>query len=184
MPDFDSKKIYKFLEVRYKEIIKEPFNEEQLYYYYAIKLCGFDSILKTQTKEVLESKNQVLISYYLKDSYFREEELIILKEKKEEKYWFQNYHLILYDEKLFRNIKENVEEYLIPKKIKELLEKFPLKEINLQKKNNYLKFYSENLNNRKSLISEILDVKKDIENYLNLKALESEENYKNSIEQI
>lgn len=181
MPDFDSKKIHKFLEVRYKEILKEPFNEEQLYYYYAIKLCGFESILKTQTKEVLESKNQVLISYYLKDSYFKEEELTTLKEKKEEKYWFQNYHLILYDEKLFRNIENNVEEYLIPKKIKELLVKKPNNLSNLDKRNNYLRFYSENLKNKKSLISDIFHVKSDIENYLSLKALESERNYKNNI---
>lgn len=63
--NFNCNMFKQFFEVRYKESLKKDFHEEQLYYFYAMKLWGFDEICKQQSEAVLRSKNQVLISYYI-----------------------------------------------------------------------------------------------------------------------
>ncbi|MBR8644255.1 hypothetical protein KEH51_05225 [[Brevibacterium] frigoritolerans] len=106
--NFDNDKLYKFFEVRYRAALEEPFNEEQLYFYYAIKLLGFDDILIKNKSRVIKIDNQLLISYYLKDGQFEKEEIEKLKENLDERYWFQNYHLILFSEDLLADLENSV----------------------------------------------------------------------------
>lgn len=166
MSEFCKENVKKFFTIRYKESLKESFNDEQLYYYYAIKIFGFDDILKSFSKLVTNTKNQILISYYLKDNIFDESEIEQLETLLDEKYWFQNYHLILYTDKLYTNLEDSIEKYLIP----EMATK-------LKSKENYKKFYLDNLTSRKPIIRNITDVNEEIKKYLQLKIEESESNF-------
>ena len=94
MESFDKNRLHRFFQVRYRDIVQIPFHEEQLYYYYAIKLLEFDDILIENKDLVVKSENQLLISYYLMDRFFDDENINYLKQFKDEKYWFQNYHLL------------------------------------------------------------------------------------------
>ncbi len=163
MTKFDNDKVKSFFKVRYREILKEPFNDEQLYYYYAIKVFGFNEILQLVNELVLKSKNQILISYYLKDNLFTEDEVSKLKEMDNEKFWFQNYHLILYRVELYGDLENSVNRYLIPEKATKAIQK-----------ETYKDFYIENLMSRKSFVRDILEVNEEIDNYLELKYEESE----------
>ncbi|MCB2339099.1 RNA-dependent RNA polymerase family protein [Clostridium estertheticum] len=163
MDDFEKKNIEKFLKSRYKEVLQQPFNDEQLYYYYAINILELNDMLKDTTDMVLKSNNQVLISYYLKDKIFGDKDINSLKEKYEEKYWFQNYHLILYSDDLQANLEESIEKYLMPKNA-----------IKVKQKSMYKSFYSDNIKAKISIIRDIVDVNDKIVTYLSLKIQESE----------
>ena len=76
------------------EALISSFHDAQLYYYYAIKSYHLEEGLEDTANVVLKSQNQILISYYLKDGLFSEEQLSSLKLLDNEKFWFQNYHLI------------------------------------------------------------------------------------------
>lgn len=65
---------------------------------------------------VLKSQNQILIAYYLKDGLFSEEQINSLKLLDNEKFWFQNYHLILYRPELIADLDGSVTKYLLPEK--------------------------------------------------------------------
>lgn len=172
MDKFDNQRVYKFFKVRYFEILKSNYNDEQLYYYYAIKLFGFNDLILNAKDLVLKSCNQVLISYYLKDDIFSIEDVQYLKNLTEEKYWFQNYHLILYNIDMLLDIENNVDKYLIPKKVEKSI---CTKQSQSDKRNTYMNFYKENLSNNRAIIRDIDDVKNEIINYLELKIAESEE---------
>ncbi|MGM9978164.1 MAG: RNA-directed DNA polymerase [Clostridium sp.] len=131
----------KFLKVRYQETLLKSYNEEQLYYYYVIKILKLDLILKETEDIVVKSNNQILISYYLKDNIFNDKNIELLKSKKDECYWFQNYHLILFTD-LKNNIENSIQEYLIPEYIR--LNPKNKKNITL-KQETYMKFYTTNL---------------------------------------
>lgn len=163
MTRFDKTKVHDFFKIRYREALQERFNEEQLYFYYAIKILNFTDILSQFKDAVLRSDNQILISYYLKDEIFEEGDINILKGKADEMYWFQNYHLILYSADLKSDLDNSINRYLIP--------------INATKdkqKQSYMNFYKENLKSGKSIIRDIGDVNAEIKNYLRLKIEESE----------
>lgn len=155
---FKGESFKEFLKIRYEESLKTLYHEEQLYYYYAIKIQNFNDILLDTKDLVLKSSNQLLISYYLKEKLFKEE-LEYLKEKLDEKYWFQNYHLILYSD-LKSDLEENIKKYLIPQYAKK------------GKIQNYIEFYKINLENNISIIKSIDEVTKSIERYLQIKELE------------
>lgn len=174
MNEFDNQNMHKFFEVRYHESLKKNFNEEQLYYYYAINIFGFDDIVRGQKELVLKSDNQILISYYLKECIFDVTDLDYLKSLVEEKYWFQNYHLILYNLDMVQNLEDNIDKYLIPKKVLKSLCDKPSK---VEKRESYMKFYIENLSNEIAIIRDIKDVKSEIIEYLYLKIAEGEEAY-------
>nr|WP_319488593.1 hypothetical protein [uncultured Caproiciproducens sp.] len=176
MESFDNRKLYKFLKVRYRESLQEPFNEEQLYFYFAIKILHFTDILTNAKNDVLKSNNQILISYYLKDSMFNAEDINILKSNYDEKYWFQNYHLILYSADLSANLEYSVDKYLIPFYAKDQInDKLAKKEKKALQRKSYMDFYTENILQRNSIIRDITDVNAEIEDYLRLKIEESEE---------
>lgn len=166
MNKFDSSKLYKFFEIRYNESLKKPFNEEQLYFYFANKIQCFDDILVDAKNAVLQTSNQVLISYYLKDEQFSAEDIDKLKLNHDECYWFQNYHLILYTD-LYNNLDDSISKYLVPKYAKSKIQK-----------DTYLNFYKDNLISKISLIKDILDINKEIQSYLDLKIEESEAIFK------
>lgn len=166
MSKFDHNKLHEFLKVRYKESLKKLFNEEQLYFYYAIKILGYTDILTLTKEAVIETNNQILISYYLKDGLFEQEEIDILKEKVEEQYWFQNYHLILYTPDLMADLDESIVKYLLPKRAH--------KEI---QKDTYTEFYKRNLQSRIPLIRDITGVLEEINDYLGLKIDEMEADF-------
>lgn len=165
---FEKGRVITFFHVRYKQTLQERFNEEQLYFYYAIKTLGFEDILTEAKGVILESDNQILISYYLKDGIFRSEDIAKLKEKDDEMYWFQNYHLILYSDDLRSDLENSIQKYLIPKKAKKT-----------NQKESYLKFYKKNLELGKPIIRDIDNVNIEIKNYLRLRVEESEANFNN-----
>lgn len=170
MDSFNNEDIKEFLLARFKQSLLSPFNDIQLYFYYAIKCFQFDFDLSVFSNLVLKSKNQILISYYLMEDLFTAAEIFDLKQNKLEECWFQNYHLILFDSELRNDLENSITTYLIPK--------FCLKKnttANTERKNNYLNFYKINLENQTPLINSIEDVTSNIKDYLNLRYQELED---------
>ena len=137
----------------------------QLYFYYAIKVLGFDDIIQDTTSLVLKSQNQVLVAYYLKDENFSEEQISSLKIMENEEYWFQNYHLILYTPSLNDNLDASIRKYLIPERLSH--------RPNPTKENRYYSFYYDNLHNRHAVIRDISSVTASIRDYLELRSQET-----------
>lgn len=176
MDDFDKSKVKKFFKIRYIESLKEPFNDEQLYYYYAIKLLGFDDILKNTGVLVSESKNQILISYYLKYNEFEDHIINSLKNNNDELLWFQNYHLILCCPELLSDLENSINKYLIPKSALDKKGDNDTTKTSKQKQRKYYtNFYKKNLESNKSIIKNIEDVTEEIKQYLKIKMHEDEE---------
>ena len=144
--------------MKYKESLKKDFNEEQLYYFYTMKLLGFDDVLRQQNELVTYCRNQVLISYYLMENWFSLEQVEKLKQQKDEKLWFQSYHLILYMQELFNNMDNSIDEYLLPS--------FAKKDA---QKNAYREFYKKNLQAKNSIVISIDEVKEELYDYLNIR---------------
>lgn len=159
--DLFIKKIEKFLSVRYHNSLETNFFEEQLYYFYAIKSLGLDDILIKNKDSVLNKNNQILKSYYLIYNFFDSNDIDILKNNIDEDQWFVNYHLILSLNDV-KNLEDNIRTYLIPK----LAVGKPSKE------DNYLKFYKENLDSKKTLIKKVDSLELGIQEYINLKISE------------
>jgi hypothetical protein len=162
MSNFNKQKLHKFLQIRYKEALQKQFNEEQLYYYYAIKIFGFSDIFDGTSETVMLTKNQLLISYYLRDGIFNTRAIDKLKEMDDEQFWFQNYHLILYTPGLKADLENSIKRYLIPNNANKDLQK-----------STYMEFYMNNISSNKSIIRGIPDVKDAIINYLTLKIEEN-----------
>lgn len=178
MNDFDKNRLRKFFKVRYTEILQESFNDEQLYFYYAIKILNFTDLLIEQKDVVLKSNNQILISYYLKDRLFGNQDIDILKVKSDEKYWFQNYHLILYSSDLLADLENSIYKYLIPTNAKEQVNDKPGKRAKkVFQKKSYMDFYKQNLGLENSIIRDISDVQAEIQDYLRLRIEENEANF-------
>jgi len=161
---FDATKFKKFFAIRYKEALKKPFHDEQLYYFYGMYSLGFLDELQGCSEGIIKTGNQILISYYLSFGWFKEEDIISLKNMDEEDYWFQNYHLILYCEDLRNNLDASIKKYLIPKKVyeynnPELTDREAL----------FLDFYTNNLIQQKNLIRDVDSVEQEIRNYLELR---------------
>ena len=136
-------------------------HDVQLYYYYAIKIFGFEDIIQGVADFVLKSQNQVLIAYYLKDGVFTEGQKSTLKVLEGEEYWFQNYHLILYTPSLKSNLISSINRYLIPKRLGT--------KPNAIRERRYQDFYENNLLNGNAFINDIPDVLQNITNYLELR---------------
>ena len=167
--NFSKSKFTEFLEAEYTKVLHKPYHENQLYYYFTIKTLDFKYILEKTSNIVADSKNQLLISFYLKDKLFDFNEISKLKLKIEERYWFQNYHLILYSD-LIENLELNIVKYLIPK--------YCIPEgCNTPKKcySTYKDFYNENLESGVSLVSNIESITSNINDYMNVKIAERNE---------
>src|SRR5690606_20143568 len=71
-----------------------PFHEEQMYYFYALQqLEMLDTINEKKLKKIIDSKNQILISYFVVLGYFNDLYDSLLNESEE--YWFLNYHILM-----------------------------------------------------------------------------------------
>ena len=161
MSGFDNQKIKIFLKARYREALIFSLHDVQLYYYYAIRCYQLDWCLEDTSDLVLKSQNQILISYYLKDGLFSEGQINSLKLLDNEKFWFQNYHLILYRPELTADLDESITKYLMPEKAN-----------TDPKKERYKKFYKENLALGKAIINEVSVVTENIQEYLEKRNLE------------
>lgn len=130
-----------------------------MHFYFALKCYGFDTLLTNMTNPVLESQNQVLISYYLKDGFFTQAQKDTLKILTDEQYWFQNYHLILFSPELMSDLDTNIQKYLIPDNANG----------KVNKETRYKNFYHDNLSNGNSIINDISVVIANIKQYLSLR---------------
>ena len=161
MSGFDNQNIKIFLKARYREALISSLHDVQLYYYYAIRCYRLDWCLEDTSDLVLKSQNQILTSYYLKDGLFSEEQINSLKLLDNEKFWFQNYHLILYRPELTADLDDSIMKYLIPEKAN-----------TDPKRERYKKFYKENLVLGKAIINEVSVVTENIQEYLEKRHLE------------
>ena len=150
-----------FMKARYEESLRRELHDVQLYYYYAISMLEYSDIISATSNLVIQSQNQVLIAYYLKDGIFSDSQITTLKLIEGEEYWFQNYHLILYIPSLSADLNTNIKKYLVPKR----LSAHP----NTTRESRYYNFYFTNLQKRMALINDISDVYKNISKYLEMR---------------
>ena len=150
--NFDMLKFKDFISIRFEASLRNERDEEQVYFYYAMKLCGFKEELEKFKTLVVKTENQVLISYFLMDKIITKEEYEgHFFFKFDEKEWLQNYHYLLtYD-------KSNLE-ILIPAKAK-----------GKKSEKNYYNFYKTNLYNNIPLLKPIEDVEAGIQNFVQAK---------------
>ena len=160
-------KIGEFLEIRYEESLSTNFFDEQLYYFYALKTMNFDKIIKNNASIVLKTENQLLQSYYLMYNYFDTKDIEVLKTNTNEDYWFVNYHLILYNNELKKDLDDSIRKYLIPKQAIGKGNKEPI----------YINFYKCNIQDNNSLICDINKLEDHIDNYISEKIKEREKKY-------
>lgn len=151
MDGFDFKLFNDFAFSRFKSSLQTGRFEEQVYFYYAIKECGYLRGLSNFKEEVLKSNNQVLISYFLIDKLITKTDYqrFIINPKENE--WLQNYHyLLIYD-------KSNID-ILIPDKAK-----------GNKKQKSYFDFYKFNLDNDIPFIKPINKISADIDKFVQAK---------------
>lgn len=167
IPNFDVNRMKKFFQVRYKESLRSPHHDVQLYYYYAITVLGLTYIFDNTSALVLKTENQLLISYYIQLDLFSESQYQLLKNLTDEKYWLQNYHLILNRTELFHDLENSINTYLIPKKClpADTATKVARKQV-------YYDFYFDNLSLGKSIIVAPEDMSTAIDLYLNSRFME------------
>ena len=84
-----------FVLSRFRAVLQTEKQEEQVYFYYAIKLCKFDEDLVNFKEMVLKSKNQILISYLVMDKIIQEADYSEYIGSPQESDWLQNYHYLL-----------------------------------------------------------------------------------------
>ena len=150
--NFNAIKFKDFVNTRFAVSLKNKKFEDQVYFYYAMKICDFDEELKKLKEEVVHTGNQILISYYLIDKFISKEEYNNFFPNKREQDWLQNYHYLLtYD-------KDNLE-LLIPDHAKD----------SDNKKKSYYDFYKENLDNSISFLKPIDQVETAVEEFIELK---------------
>lgn len=169
VPNFNKENLRKFFDVRYKEILSRPLHDIQLYYYYALELMGFTDILQKYSSDVLLCENQVLISYYLINNRFDTNQINILRQYTDEKFWFQNYHLILKCPDLLSNINQSILDYLMPNAIRPVPSE---KASAATRRVTYNNFYKQNLLAGNYIINTITDIKQEIHDYLDLRFTE------------
>lgn len=142
---FDFNKFKDFLKTRFRASLSTERYEEQVYYYYALKLCNFDAELADYKELVLKSKNQVLVSYFLIDKVISKDEYQIFVSIAQECEWLQNYHyLLVYD-------KSNID-ILIPSYAQKTAPK-----------TSYRNFYKLNLDNDVPILKPIEDIAEGID---------------------
>ena len=108
---------------------------------------------------VLNSKNYILISYYIKYNLFSKKNLEMLKTRdKEVCYWLVYYYLIMYDDDLYSNLENSVKQYLIPNNANSA-------DLIVAYKN----FYLQNIKDKIEILYDFNDVTENLENYFLIK---------------
>ncbi len=140
-----------FVFSRFKSSLQTEKLEEQVYFYYAIKECGYDDGLASFKEMVLNSKNQILISYFLIDRLLAKSEYQRFISTPNENEWLQNYHyLLIYDKSRI--------DILAPEKAK-----------GNKKEKSYLDFYKLNLDSDIPFVKPISKIATDIDKFVQKK---------------
>lgn len=84
-----------FVLARFNSVLHTERQEEQVYFYYAIKLCKLDFELGRFKDAVLHSENQILISYFILDKIITDKDYQNEISHPQESKWLQNYHYLL-----------------------------------------------------------------------------------------
>lgn len=151
MSRFDLGVFRDFALSRFNSSLQTEKFEEQVYFYYAIKICGYDDGLVEFKDRVLNSKNQILISYFLMDKVIPKSDYQNFVTIPKESEWLQNYHYLLaYD-------KANLD-LIIPEKAK-----------GNKKQKSYMDFYKFNLDNSISFLKPIEKIVVDIDKFIEVK---------------
>ena len=163
---FDSFEEFKSLEFINKIInfylksLVSNYHDEQLYLYYLLNKLGVTEKVKNEkiNRKVLDSKNYILISYYIANNMFNEDEINTIKSYSDESYWLVYYYLILNDPTLFGDLDNSIQHYLIPKNAKAQ---------NI--KDAYKGFYMDNLIAKNDILVPLENVIDNLEEYFNEK---------------
>lgn len=145
----------------YKRSLCSNYHDEQLYFFYLLhKLNAIDKIkCEKLNKKVLETKNYILISYYISNNLFYIDEINTIKGYDKENYWLVYYYLILKDEALYADLENSIVRYLIPKSATgDVI-------------NAYKEFYFENLNAKNDILVSIDKISSKIDEYFKEKYL-------------
>lgn len=144
----------------YNRSLSSNYHDEQLYLYYLLYKLGVTEKVKNEemNKKVLDSKNYILISYYIANSMFNTDEINIIKGYCDESYWLVYYYLILNDQTLFSDLENSVNKYLIPNSAK-----------TVDVKNAYKEFYIDNLNVKNEILVPLENIINKLEEYFNEK---------------
>lgn len=145
---FDFDKFKDFLRTRFRSSLHTEKQEEQVYFYYALKTCGFESDLQDFKELVLTSNNQILISYYIIDMIINKEEYLARFAPWQEFQWLQNYHYCLVYE---------------PNNIDSLL---PSNSTRQSQKNSYFAFYKQNLDAKIPIVKPIDKISEAIDMFI------------------
>lgn len=137
-----------FVLARFKASLDRDRQEEQVYFYYAIKLCGFDNSLEKFKDIVLVSQNQILISYFLMDGLISKDDYDMFVSNPKECEWLQNYHYLF-------TFGGNRLDLLIPEEAKKEAQKI-----------SYRVFYKENLDKHIPILKPIDKVEDGIKKYI------------------
>lgn len=144
----------------YNRSLSSNYHDEQLYLYYLLYKLGVTEKVKTEemNKKVLDSKNYILISYYIANSMFNTDEINTIKGYCDESYWLVYYYLILNDQTLFSDLENSINKYLIPNSTK-----------TVDVKNAYKEFYMDNLNVKNEILVPLENIINKLEEYFNEK---------------
>lgn len=145
--DFNYRIFKDFLISRFRSSLHTDRQEEQVYFYYAMKLCDFNDELINFKDMVLTSKNQILISYFIIDKIIDKNDYAIFLASPDERNWLQNYHYVLVCDKSRIDL-------LIPKKC------------NSRQMKSYEEFYRNNIDSNIQILRPIEQIDSRIREYL------------------
>lgn len=151
MAGFNLKTFKEFVLARFDSVLHSEKYEEQVYFYYAIKVCGLDQELYAFKDLVLKSKNQILISYFVIDKIINKADYATFVTHPKENEWLQNYHYILVNDK-------SMIDMLIPENAKKD-----------KQKSSYREFYKLNIDNNTPIMKPIKKVTEDIKKFIEAK---------------
>lgn len=138
--------------------LNTPFQEEQIYYFYALKsVYGLEFVTSELLSIIANSDNQILVSYLINyDFYDNEIDKLLIKEDDR---WFVNYHIILRRfVKEQKSVSDLITDYLIPT---------PGGNKKTQKNNTYFNFYKKAIEMKLPMIN--LNPYETIKTYLQVK---------------
>lgn len=144
----------------YNKSLSLNYHDEQLYLYYLLyKLSATEKVKNEEMNmKVLDSKNYILISYYIANGMFNTNQINIIKGYDDESYWLVYYYLILNDQNLFNDLENSIKKYLIPQSAK-----------SDDVKNAYKDFYMDNLIVKNDILVPLENVINNVETYFNEK---------------
>lgn len=138
----------------YKKSLFSNFHDEQLYFYFLLNKLGANDKIRNTCKKVLETRNYILISYYIINNMFDSDDIDIIKGYDDESYWLVYYYLILNDSTLYSDLENSVNQYLVPKSAK-----------TASVKTAYKDFYINNLSAKKEILVSLDKINEKLDEY-------------------